>query len=892
MPTTSRPRRARPLVNAILAGSTLALATVAAAQTAPAPEMLDAITLELIMSDPEWIGNPPEDPYWEADSSAIYYQQERRGSDLVDLYRQPIPTGEATQVADDAHGVAGDPRGEWSPDRSRKVYLRFGDVWVHDLAHGKVQITRTSVDERSPLFLLDGRVAYRRGDGVFAQRLGPAATPGLEEQLVDLRMADDPDAEEAPEGFLEEQQLRLFDYLREERAERRAERETAAERQRRDPARPPLPWYLGAEHTLQQVALSPDGRHLALVVAAAEADPGPTDKMASWVTESGYVTARDVRPKVGTAKGVGHELWILDLATRSRHEVDLATLPGIADDPLAELRAAAEARRETASGDGETGDDESGDEAEDEAEDETDDETDDEVAEQATTEVLDRETGREAGAEVAAAATAEPSADGAVADDDDEPPTPRAVEIEEEVRWSVDGELLAFFAHSFDNKDRWLALVEPGEADAAPMLRPLHRLSDPDGWINWDFNGFGWLRGGELWFLSEETGWSQLYLADTEDGGIRRLTDGDYLVDEVRVPRDERHLYFSANVDHPGRYEIYRVGVADGRIEQMTDLGGINSAVPSPDGRWLLVTHSTATHPPELYLQPATPRAASRRLTHTVSAEFLALPWVEPEIVEVPSSDGPRPVYSRYYDAGALGARPEDGQAVIFIHGAGYLQNAHEGWSSYFREFMFHTLLVKHGYHVLDMDYRGSRGYGRDWRTAIYRQMGTPELQDLEDGVAWLISEHRVDPERIGTYGGSYGGFMVLMALFKRPGLFAAGAALRPVTDWAHYNHPYTSNILNTPEVDPEAYDRSSPIEFAAGLEDPLLIAAPMQDDNVFFQDTVRLAQRLIELEKEDWEVAIYPVEPHGFLQPSSWLDEYRRIFELFQRHVAGETCP
>jgi dipeptidyl aminopeptidase/acylaminoacyl peptidase len=223
---------------------------------------------------------------------------------------------------------------------------------------------------------------------------------------------------------------------------------------------------------------------------------------------------------------------------------------------------------------------------------------------------------------------------------------------------------------------------------------------------------------------------------------------------------------------------------------------------------------------------------------------------------------------------------------VVFVHGAGYLQNAHQGWSGYFREFMFHSFLTRQGYLVLDMDYRASAGYGAAWRTAIYRDMGTPELEDLEDGVAWLVEEQGADRRRVGVYGGSYGGFLTLMALFKEPDLFAAGAALRPVTDWAHYNHPYTSNILNTPDLDPDAYQRSSPIEHAAGLSRPLLICAPMLDDNVFFQDTVRLAQRLIELGKEDWEVAIYPVEPHGFRRPDSWLDEYRRIFELFESRL------
>ena len=121
------------------------------------------------------------------------------------------------------------------------------------------------------------------------------------------------------------------------------------------------------------------------------------------------------------------------------------------------------------------------------------------------------------------------------------------------------------------------------------------------------------------------------------------------------------------------------------------------------------------------------------------------------------------------------------------------------------------------------------------------------------------------------------------MALFNEPDLFACGAALRPVTDWAAYNHGYTSNILNIPELDPAAYERSSPIEFAEGLTKPLLIAHGMQDDNVFFQDSVRLAQRLIELEKENWELAVYPIEAHGFREPSSWLDEYRRIYKLIK---------
>ncbi len=127
---------------------------------------------------------------------------------------------------------------------------------------------------------------------------------------------------------------------------------------------------------------------------------------------------------------------------------------------------------------------------------------------------------------------------------------------------------------------------------------------------------------------------------------------------------------------------------------------------------------------------------------------------------------------------------------------------------------------------------------------------------------------------------------MTLMALFREPGRFHAGAALRPVTDWRHYNHGYTANILNTPQLDPDAHRISSPIEYAENLKGHLLIAHGMLDDNVFYQDAVMLAQRLIELKKENWELASYPLERHGYVHPESWLDQYRRILKLFERNL------
>lgn len=451
---------------------------------------------------------------------------------------------------------------------------------------------------------------------------------------------------------------------------------------------------------------------------------------------------------------------------------------------------------------------------------------------------------------------------------------------ESAIKWHANGQQVAVMLKAWDNKDRWIATVDLAKG----KLVTQHRLHDK-AWVNYRFNSFGWLNHSEtLYFLSEQSGYAQLYRQEL-GGKELALTFGDYEVDKLTLTRDDKFIYFRANIKHPGIYEIYRVNLQSGDIEALTDLGGDNEYVLSPDEQSLLLTHSQVTRPPELYVQAAQVGAKPMQLTNTVSEAFKAMPWVAPKVVPVPSSHGSQPVYAKVY----LPADYQQGQkrkAVIFNHGAGYLQNSHLGWSGYFREFMFHSMLVQQGYVVMDMDYRASAGYGRDWRTAIYRQMGTPEIQDLQDGVNWLGANANVDTQRICTYGGSYGGFMTFMALFTSPELFQCGAALRPVTDWAYYNTPYTANILNTPQVDDIAYQRSSPIYYAEGLNKPLLINAPMVDNNVFFVDVVRLVQRLIELEKTDFETAIYPVESHGFRQPSSWLDEYRRIYKLFEENL------
>ncbi|MFY0254362.1 prolyl oligopeptidase family serine peptidase [Chitinophaga sp. 30R24] len=448
--------------------------------------------------------------------------------------------------------------------------------------------------------------------------------------------------------------------------------------------------------------------------------------------------------------------------------------------------------------------------------------------------------------------------------------------------WSDEGTHAIVDVRSQDNKDRWIMLLDP----ATGTLKLVNHQRD-EAWISgpgigWSMGGsnIGWVNENTCWFQSEASGYSHLYTANINNGQVTPLTSGNYEVQEAQLSPDKKYFYLTTNEIHPGEKQFYRLNILGGKAERITTLAGANEVSLSPDGNWIAFRYSYSNKPWELYLQPCTPDTKAVQVTNLAqSNEFKSYQWRDPQVITFMARDQ-QPVYARLYTPDPA---KNNGAAVIFVHGAGYLQNAHKWWSSYFREYMFHNLLTDKGFTVLDMDYRGSAGYGRNWRTGIYRYMGGKDLDDEVDGAKYLAEKLQVDAQRIGIYGGSYGGFMTLMGMFTKPGVFAAGAALRAVTDWAHYNHGYTSNILNEPFTDSIAYHRSSPIYYADGLKGKLLMCHGMVDTNVHFQDIVRLTQRLIELGKNNWELAVYPVEDHGFTTPSSWTDEYKRILLLFE---------
>jgi dipeptidyl aminopeptidase/acylaminoacyl peptidase len=451
--------------------------------------------------------------------------------------------------------------------------------------------------------------------------------------------------------------------------------------------------------------------------------------------------------------------------------------------------------------------------------------------------------------------------------------------------WSPMGTALIAEARTVDHKDRWIVKVDltNGKVQSLDHQRDEAWIGGPG--ISNFASTLGFLDENTIYFQSEETGYAHLYKYNLTSKTKIALTSGKFEVQKVALSQDKAKFFITTNQVHPGEQHFYHLAVDGTKLTKITEMTGAHEVTVSPDEKLLAVRYSYSNKPWELFLQKNEAGAVAEKITNSLTAEFQSYPWRDPKIITFKAADG-QEIFGRIYEPSPKGKKAGSKPAVIFVHGAGYLQNAHKWWSNYFREYMFHNLLTDLGYTVLDIDYRASAGYGRDVRTGIYRHMGGKDLSDHVDAAQYLVKNYGVDAKKIGIYGGSYGGFITLMGLFTAPDVFKAGAALRPVTDWAAYNHGYTSNILNTPQTDSIAYRKSSPIYFANGLKNNLLICHGVVDVNVHYQDVVRLSQRLIELKKDNWELASYPVEDHGFVEPSSWTDEYKRILKLFEEKL------
>ncbi len=451
--------------------------------------------------------------------------------------------------------------------------------------------------------------------------------------------------------------------------------------------------------------------------------------------------------------------------------------------------------------------------------------------------------------------------------------------------WNLEGTRAVMQFIGEDHQDVWFAEVDM-ETGRTTVLTHDH----DDAWIGGppvQANYLQpalleWLPGNQFVFASERSGWSHLYRL-TSSGNIEALTEGAWEVRGATLSRDRSTWLIQAGREHPAEDHLYTLPATGGTMTRLTEDPGRHVGALSPDGARLAVTYGESTQPNDLFVRPATPAAGNRRVTVSGTDAYYEHPLVRPEIVSFTHPDG-GPLWAALFTP----ARPHaEAPAIVHVHGGGYRQFAHRGWSvyGYALHLGFINYAVQQGYTVLDFDYRGSAGFGRAYRTDIARAMGIKDADGAAAAARYLVSEHGIDSTRIGIYGVSYGGFMTLMSQFRYPGVFAAGIARAAVTDWAHYSDRWTSRILGVPHEDPDAYRRSSPIYHAEGLQDHLLITHGLVDNNVHFQDAARLVQRLIELEK-DFEVMYYPVEPHTIQSEASRYDYVKRAMGFFDRHL------
>jgi dipeptidyl aminopeptidase/acylaminoacyl peptidase len=411
-----------------------------------------------------------------------------------------------------------------------------------------------------------------------------------------------------------------------------------------------------------------------------------------------------------------------------------------------------------------------------------------------------------------------------------------------------------------------------------------------NGWLHHTYSEFA-PSENILLILSEQSGWNHIYTVNADGSDLTRHTTGEFYVPWARWINDSTIL-FASNEEDYGERHLYLLNTGDNTIQKLTETEAYRYQFQlSPDRTQLLYAKTDFNLPYDLYKIDLNQPGEEIRITNTIPDRFFEYNWQKEEYVRFTARDGETRLsmsvlYPQHFDFSQ--AYP----VVVFAHGAGSLQNVYKGWSNnYWREYMFHQYLLLHGYVVVEVDFRHSTGYGRKFREDVTNWMGKYETEDIVDGLDWLQEKCGgcLDLDRVGIYGGSYGGFMALYALTYKPDRFHAGAALRKVTNWRNYyyaNPWYTLPRLGDPEEVPEHYARSSPLTYAKDLQHPALLLHGLIDDNVGSQDAFQYAEELIQSGNTNFDMLIYPSENHGFTNPNSWYDEYYRIFHFFELHL------
>jgi dipeptidyl aminopeptidase/acylaminoacyl peptidase len=470
----------------------------------------------------------------------------------------------------------------------------------------------------------------------------------------------------------------------------------------------------------------------------------------------------------------------------------------------------------------------------------------------------------------------------------------------------VDNAHLVFDGQSADFKSYFIYLADT----ASGNTKTIHEIHEEKFWSIPDWGEAGaqpWPSPNGKWiaFLSDQDGWDHLYVMPASGGDAVQVTKGKFEAWRPAWSHDSTRIAFDANVeDHPGDrvLGIAKIGddPAHAEITYIPAEPGTNIEPhwSEGDGR-LVYQHTDSRNSADLYTvgtNPGTPPPV--RLTDSMPAGMDRSQFVEPQFVHFPGPDGQQ-VPGWLFVPKNINKNVKH-PAILWIHGDGVNQN-YDGWHvqrNYAVYYSIHQYFLQKGYVVFAPDYRGSIGYGRDWRTGVYMDVGGKDAKDAWMGANYLKTLPYVDADRIGVWGLSYGGFFTLIAMTDQPKLFRAGVDVAGVTDYTmYYSDPYhgdwTASRIGTPEQNPQVYANASPLSHIDRLERPLLVLHGTADVNVPFLESVWLIDEALKKHKGDLiSFMIYPGEFHYFTREHVLRDAWHRVDDFFDLHLRAPAKP
>ena len=464
------------------------------------------------------------------------------------------------------------------------------------------------------------------------------------------------------------------------------------------------------------------------------------------------------------------------------------------------------------------------------------------------------------------------------------------------LRW-VDATHLVFEKQSSDFKRRSIYVVDAQGGEP----RQLHEDVEEKFWsIPYDAGSGPQPSPNGQWisFLTDQDGWDHLYVMPATGGQPVQITKGHFESWRPEWSHDSTKIAFDANEpDHPGDRHLGIATIGDdpahATVEMITTGRGTDiSPQWSLDDRQVVYQHTDPHSSADLFVVNAAAASKPVRLSESMPASIDRSQFVAPEFVHFPGADG-TPVPGWLFVPKNLD-RTKRHPAIVWIHGDGINQN-YDGWHverNYAVYYSFHQYLLQEGYIVFAPDYRGSIGYGRDWRDAVYNDIGGKDAEDAWRAGDYLKTLPYVDPNRIGVWGLSYGGFFTLKALTDQPMLFRAGVDVAGVVDFAmYYTDPYhsewTASRIGTPDQNPDVYVQTKPIDHVDRLARPLLILHGTADVNVPFLESVRLIDEVLKQKKGNLvSFMVYPGEFHYFSREQTLFDAWHRVDGFFAANL------